>query len=285
MPADTAPARAGVPVEEARVTLIDQVWAWGLSYAAQVMSSPEQVVAHIGAAIGVVLAAVAALVRTMVPLRWLAVGSNVGLLVFGVLHPSPTTAAVAVILLPINVYRAVEIMRLTKRVRQATEGSEMAAIWLKPYMKPRKLRAGRILFRKGDRANRLYLLTEGEAEVVELGERLPTGRMFGEVALFTANRERTATVRAVTDCRLLWIHESTVRQLYYQNPAFGFHLIELLASRKHSTAAMPDAHASDGGRTVPASMLSFLHERTRPMWRPPMQPPAPQAPAQPPAPG
>ena len=193
--------------------LLDQIWGWAAAYAGDVLASPRQMVAQGFAALGVVLAAVAALVRTMVPLRWLAVGSNLGLLVFGVLHPSPTTAAVAALLLPINVYRAAEIMRLTKRVQQATAGSEMASIWLKPYMKPRRLRAGRILFRKGDRADRLYLLTDGDAEVVELGERLPSGRMFGEVALFTPDRVRTGTVRAITDCRLLWIHESTVRQL------------------------------------------------------------------------
>lgn len=261
------------------MSLLTQGVDWAVAYASGVLSSPQQMLAHGAAAVGVVLAAVAALMRTMVPLRWLTVGSNAALLVFGLLHPSPTTALVFALLLPINVYRAIEIMRLTRRVRQATAGSDMATIWLKPYMKPHRLRAGRILFRKGDRANRLYLLTSGEAEVVELGERLKPGRMFGEVALFTADRVRTGTVRAVTDCTLLWIHESTVRQLYYQNPAFGFHLIELLASRRRTPDTQPDngtgnpawSEATAAGQ----SMLSLLHERTRPMWQPPAPPAAP----------
>lgn len=208
-----------------------EAMAWLGAYAANVASSPQQLIAHAAALVGIVLAAAAALMRTMVPLRWMAVGSNVGLLIFGLLKPSPITGIVAGLLLPINIYRAVEIMRLSRRVEQAAKGSDMATIWLRPYMKPRRLRAGSVLFKKGDKANRLFLLTEGELEVVEHGQRIEPGRVFGEIALFSPDHLRTGTVRALTPSRVLWIHESTVRQLYFQNPTFGFHLVELLASR------------------------------------------------------
>jgi len=36
---------------------------------------------------------------------------------------------------------------------------------------------------------------------------------------------------------LLELDEGTVRQLYFQNPAFGFHLIELLVGRLGSDVA------------------------------------------------
>ena len=84
---------------------------------ALVLASPQQIVAHLAAALGVGLAAAGAIVRTMKPLRWLAVGGNLGLLAYGALHPSPTTLAVAACLLPINLYRAVEVTRLTRRVQ------------------------------------------------------------------------------------------------------------------------------------------------------------------------
>jgi len=71
-------------------------------------------------------------------------------------------------------------------------------------------------------------------ELAEIGQPLPAGRIFGEIALFSPNRFRTQTVRCITACTVLEIHESTVKQLYYQNPAFGFHLIELLAGRLSS---------------------------------------------------
>ena len=202
-----------------------------LAYLDTITSSTQQIVAHVAAAIGVAFVSVAALVRTMIPLRWLAVGSNVGLLIFGALHPSVPTLMVSCALLPINLWRALEMMHTTRRVRRAATDADLAAIWLKPYMKPLRLRAGRVLFRKGDRANRLFLLTDGELELVETGKRLEPGRIFGEIALFSPDRVRTQTVRCVTRCVVLAIHEGTVRQLYFQNPSFGFHLIELLAAR------------------------------------------------------
>ncbi len=214
---------------------LQQLWLQGmasaLDYIAQTTSSPRQMVAHGAALMGVIFVTVAAFVRTMTPLRWLAVGGNVGLLIFGALHPSLPTLMVSGALLPINVWRAMEMMRITRRVERAASDADLASIWLKPYMKPLRLRAGRVLFRKGDKADQLYLLTSGELELVEAGARLQPGRIFGEIALFSPAHVRTNTVRCVTRCVVLSIHETTVRQLYFQHPAFGFHLVELLAAR------------------------------------------------------
>ena len=228
--------------------LMESAGAWvaaGVAYAEAVASSPVQIVAHLCAALGVALVIVAAFVRTMIPLRWLAVGSNLGLLGFGVLHPSPTTLAISALLLPINIWRAVEMMLLTRRVRRASKAGDLTGLWLKPYMKRRWRAAGRVLFRKGDRARGLYLLAHGELELVELGQRIEPGRIFGEVALFSPDRRRTHTVRCVTRCTLLELDESTVRQLYFQNPAFGFHLIELLAGRLGSDVARAERQLRD----------------------------------------
>jgi CRP-like cAMP-binding protein len=173
----------------------------------------------------------------MVPLRWLAVGSNVGLIIYGALHPSLPTLAIAAVLLPINLVRAIEITRLTRRVSRAGVEAEQAGLWLKPYMKARKLRAGQTLFKKDDQAAHLYLLLEGQMDLVEIGKPLESGRIFGEIALFSPSGLRTMTARCVTKCTVLQIHESTVRQLYYQSPSFGFHLIDLLARRLSADVA------------------------------------------------
>lgn len=198
---------------------------------AEVLASPRQIAAHLAALAGVACVAAGALVRTMRPLRWFAVASNVGLLAYGALHPSPITLAIAAVLLPVNLWRAIEVTRLTRRVARAAVAADVAALWLRPYMKARRLRAGRTLFARGDTADKLYLLAEGRMELVEIGAPLESGRIFGEIALFSPDHVRTHSVRSVTDCLVLEIHEQTVKELYYQHPAFGFHLIELLASR------------------------------------------------------
>ena len=214
------------------------------AFFAMVLASPQQIVAYFAAVLGVGLVIVGAFARTMTPLRWLAVGSNVCLVLFGALHPSAITLIVAGTLLPINVYRAVEVTLLTRRVNRAERAADMAGLWLKPYMKARELKAGQVLFSKGDRAERLYLLVQGQMELAGIGLALPVGKIFGEIALFSPNRVRTQTVRCVTHCTVLEIHEVTVKQLYYQNPAFGFHLIELLALRLSSDIARAEQRLS-----------------------------------------
>ena len=213
------------------------------AFIANAISTPVQLLATLAAIAGVGLVIAGAFVRTMLPLRWLAVGSNIGLVVYGALHPSPITLAIAGLLLPVNVYRAVEVTRLTRRVARAQADADLAGLWLKPYMKPRRFKAGHVLFRKGDQANRLYMLVEGEMELVEIGQRLEPGRIFGEIALFSPSGLRTHTVRCLGACSVLEIHESTVKQLYYQNPAFAFHLIEMIAGRLSADVERPRGSA------------------------------------------
>lgn len=200
------------------------------AFGAGLLISPVQIVAHLAAAAGIALVAAGALARTMMPLRWLAVGSNLGLLVYGMLHPSPITLAIAATLLPINIYRAVEVTRLSRRVHRAAAAAELATLWIRPHMVARRLKAGQVLFSKGDTAEHLFLLADGRMELADIGEPLGLGHIFGEIALFSPDGLRTHTLRCITACTVLEIHESTVRQLFYQHPAFGFHLIELLAA-------------------------------------------------------
>jgi CRP-like cAMP-binding protein len=164
---------------------------------------------------------------------------------------------VAAALMPINIYRAIEMMRLTRRVMRTAEASELASLWLKPYMKKRRLRGGRILFHKGDKANRMYLLVDGELELVEIGELIKPGQIFGEIALFSPDHTRMFTVRCLTKCTVLEIDESTVRQLYFQNPAFGFHLISLLTGRLRHDLARNQLNQGSGAAAVsPAGSAS-----------------------------
>jgi len=195
------------------------------------LAEPMQWLALLSALLAGALIVVSAVVKTIVPLRWLAVGGNLGLVVYGALHPQYSTLIVAALLLPINVRRARQMMRLTRRVRAAEAAGDASGLWLRPYMKPRPIKAGTVLFRKGDGADRLYCLVDGAIELVEIGVRIEPGRIFGEIAFFAPDKRRTLTARCVEPGTVLTIDEATVKQLYFQNPAFGFHLIGLVAGR------------------------------------------------------
>jgi CRP-like cAMP-binding protein len=157
------------------------------------------------------------------------VGGNFGFVIYGVLHPSIPMLLLHGVLLPINIVRAVEMVRLTRRVRAVA--SESTGVWLKPYMMRTKRKAGDVLFRKGDPADHLYFLAEGRIEFVEIGVTIDPGTMFGEIAFFAPDKRRTGTARCATACTVLTIDESTLNQLYYQNPDFGFQLMALVAGR------------------------------------------------------
>jgi CRP-like cAMP-binding protein len=98
-------------------------------------------------------------------------------------------------------------------------------------MKTSKPKAGDILFHQGDDAEHLYILVEGRVEFPEIGASIGPGQMFGEIAFFAPERKRTLSARCAEDCTLLSINQSTVRELYYQNPGFGFEIVGLVASR------------------------------------------------------
>jgi hypothetical protein len=195
------------------------------------VASPEGQLALASAALASVLILLGSFVRTMIPLRWLAVGSNLGFIAYGALFPSLPMLVLHVLLLPINLYRVVEMTRLTQRVNAAAQARDASGLWLRPYMKRRRLKAGAVLFRKGDLADHLYMLASGRIELVEIGSELPAGRIFGEIAFFAPDHRRTLTARCIDDSEVLAIDESTMRQLYFQNPSFGFQVVGLVAGR------------------------------------------------------
>lgn len=200
-------------------------------YAAQALASPTEMVAVISVIVAGAFVLVSTFVKTMIPLRWLAIGSNIGFVAYGAIHPSYPMLLLHSALLPINLYRLAEMVRLTRRVQAVRADGELSPIWLKPYMRAAKLRAGKVLFRQGDLGDRLYLLTDGRIELIEIGTSIAPGQIFGEIAFFSPDRRRRFTARCAENSTVLSIDESTVKQLYYQNPAFGFKMIELVAAR------------------------------------------------------
>ena len=195
------------------------------------LATPSGIVALCSAGVAGTLVIVSSFVKTMIPLRCLAIGGNLGFLIYGALHPSLILVLLHGALLPINIFRAAEMVRLTRRVRVAAASNDLSGVWLRPYMRRRRLRKDAVLFRKGDAAKRLYFLAEGRIEFVEIGETMEPGRLFGEIGFFAPDKRRTLTARCATNCTVLQMDETTFKTLYFQNPAFGFEVVTLVAGR------------------------------------------------------
>jgi len=214
-----------------------QIAAQLSAYVTSALSSPTELLAIFSVIVAGVLQVSSSFVKTMVPLRWLAVLSNFGFLAFGVLHPQFVMALLHGFLLPINVVRLTEMTRLTRRVKAATNNTDRSGIWLRPYMKSSRKKAGDVLFRLGDEAEHLYILVEGRVDFPEVNGSVKPGEIFGEIAFFSPERRRTLSAVCGEDSVLLSIDQSTVRQLYFQNPGFGFEIVGLVAGRLSADVA------------------------------------------------
>jgi CRP-like cAMP-binding protein len=98
-------------------------------------------------------------------------------------------------------------------------------------MKQENLKKGDLVFNKNDSADKMYYLKSGTAKLVELGVNATLGEVVGEIGIFSPDKVRTATLECMTDAEFLAITDDHVLQLYYQNPEFGIHLLQLIIKR------------------------------------------------------
>ena len=172
--------------------------------------------------------------KTMVPLRWIAMASNLAFIayallglrygVFGRVYPILVLHSA---LLPLNVLRLRQIKTLIDAVDRAGNSEVLTA--LIPYMTSERHAGGDVLFRKGDGADKLYVLAAGTVRLPDVGKTLTAGAVFGEVGLFAPNGTRSTTAVCEGDCRLYSIVKHRVLELFYQDPRFGFFLIRLVS--------------------------------------------------------
>src|SRR6185312_12579325 len=126
-------------------------------------------------------------------------------------------------LLPLNTYRLYQVRELIKKVRTAASGN-LSMDWLEPFTRRRG-------FRKGDAADEMFLIVKGKYLVQELGIELLPGQIIGEMGLLTPNHSRTQSVVCAEKGHVLAVTYDKVRELYFENPEFGFHFLQLVSQR------------------------------------------------------
>jgi len=169
-------------------------------------------------------------VKSMIPLRALSIGGNVCFIGYGIVESLLPSLVLNAVLLPMNVLRLREITRLSQEITRATRESPISQ-WLLPHMHRRPFKAGEILFRKGDPANKLIYIASGAVRMEEIGERVGPGELIGEIGLFSPAKRRTQTLVCETDGVSYEMTEEMIFRLYYQNPKLGFYLMRLVVQR------------------------------------------------------
>jgi NADH dehydrogenase len=103
-----------------------------------------------------------------------------------------------------------------------------------------------IIFRQGDRGDRLYVIVEGEVEMFEeapgqpphLLARLGQGECFGEMALVN-DKPRMATARSITRVNLLSVDRHAFGALFTYHPPLR-RMFQALIEERRSAVAQPE---------------------------------------------
>lgn len=168
--------------------------------------------------------------KTMVPLRVIAIASNVLFVLYGYLHPAYPVLVLHIALLPLNILRLQQMLSLVRETKAAQE-DDLDMNWIRPFTTTRAMAPGEVLFRKGDAANEIIFIMSGSLRIPELGIQISPGEVVGELGMLSPDKVRTQSAVCVDGGQILTISYDQVRQLFFQNPKFGYYFMQLSARR------------------------------------------------------
>jgi len=93
--------------------------------------------------------------------------------------------------------------------------------------------AGQHIFTEGQAGDTMYVIKEGEVEVIVNGKVVDTlgpSGILGEMALID-KQPRSATAVAKTDCKLVSVNEQRFQRLVQQTPHFAIQVMRVMAQR------------------------------------------------------
>ena len=107
--------------------------------------------------------------------------------------------------------------------------------------------AGQVICKKGDTGETMYVIMEGEVEILDdsiVLEVAGPGSPVGELALID-DEPRSASLVAKTDCRLVPVDRRRFQYMVQETPFFGLAVMKVLADRLRSknvrTRSSPEA--------------------------------------------
>jgi hypothetical protein len=180
--------------------------------------------------IGAALMVTSYLMKSMLPLRVVALVACLFLVLYGYLAAAVPTLMLYGALIPINIKKTLHIRKLVRAIENAKSDTPISE-WLLPNMTRRTEKAGMTLWKRNDVATEMLYLESGDLRLVEYDEILVPGSLIGEIGLFSPDNRRTLTLECLSDCTLFSLSAEGMARLYYQNPKLGFHVMRLIVAR------------------------------------------------------
>jgi CRP/FNR family transcriptional regulator, cyclic AMP receptor protein len=184
--------------------------------------------------------------KTMVRLRIAGIVSNFLFIGYGYAVGAHPVLILHLVLLPLNIIRLRQMLKMIRQIEDATK-EDLNLNWFKPFSSTQAANVGDVLFRRGDPANEMFFIVSGRFRVKERAVDLGVGDVFGELGLLNAGYARTATVECTASGELLRIGYDQVKELYLQDPKFGFYLLHLVSKRLFHNLALESQAAGQPG--------------------------------------
>lgn len=108
---------------------------------------------------------------------------------------------------------------------------------MKRFALGKRYRDGQVIVQQGERGDAMFVIQSGRVEVVQLSEGgeqhlafLETGDFFGEMAVFE-EQDRSATVRANGEARVLRVDKKTLLRRIKEDPLLAVNLLQTMSHR------------------------------------------------------
>lgn len=168
--------------------------------------------------------------KTMVPLRCVAIASNVTFLSYGLMTGALPITVLHALLLPMNLWRLGQLHSQRARLRTMVQGGFPVSA-LQPYLTTRAEERGAVMSGKGKPGTELIILLSGYVLVLETGELLGPGSIIGDECVYGENPISSTTAVCRTDVQLASIPLGRAWDAFSANPEFAAHLLRLALRR------------------------------------------------------
>lgn len=168
--------------------------------------------------------------RIITSLRLIAVFSNLAFMAYSIQINSTPILVLHSLLLPLNLYRLAQLFCLKRNVQRTTPDSETLSLLL-TFMRTISVREGEVLFSLGDNADEVFLILNGEINLVKANISLGEGQLLGLMGVFTQQAKRTDSAVCVTPVQLACITRENLRQAMLKEPTVSEMLLRTMAER------------------------------------------------------
>ena len=179
--------------------------------------------------------------RNMASLRLAALASNAMFIIYAILASATPILVLHCLLLLLNLWRLLEMRMLRRRFIDAAP-LDTSTERLLPFMRRGSCKRGAVIFNKGDTANDVYFILQGEVILSDSNKSVAGGQMLGLMGVCSSERRRVDSAICMSDVEYGAIAAERFWELVTEDSSFGYYIIRTIVDRQ----LMPDALKSRG---------------------------------------